>query len=126
VSWLLWQPAELRFKIEGAEPRVNASGDLVLKTAAGEVRQRRPIVYQGARRIEGGFVVHGRRVSFEVAAYDRSRLLVIDPVLVYSTTTGQFPISPANTLVVGGIKGKSLWQQFSRAFSICGRADRIA
>src|SRR6267142_4609696 len=63
-----------------------------LLSAAGELRLRRPVIYQetaGARRpIEGGFVVEGDRVRFQVAAWDASRPLVIDPVLGYSTYLG--------------------------------------
>jgi hypothetical protein len=81
-------PAQIRFEVQGAEVRLDSTGDLLLKTAAGEVRQRKPVVYQGDRKIDGGFVLHGHRVSFEVARYDRSRMLVIDPVLVYSTYLG--------------------------------------
>ena len=72
---------------------VDAQGELVLHTAAGAIRQRKPLIYQElrGRRIEvpGGYVLkRGRQVGFEVAAYDRSRPLVIDPVLVYSTYLG--------------------------------------
>ncbi len=95
-------PSRIRFKIEGAVPRVDAAGDLVLKTSAGEVRQRKPAVYQGERRIKGGFVVRGRPVSFEVAAYDRSRPLVIDPVLVYSTYLGGSSDDSGSGIAVDG------------------------
>ena len=64
----------------------------MLTTGAGELRLRRPVIYQetaGARRpIEGGFVLDGDRVRFRVAAWDASRPLVIDPVLGYSTYLG--------------------------------------
>src|SRR5262249_20809442 len=90
-DWIVKQggdPSRIRFKIEGAGPYVDAAGSLVLKTPAGEVRQRKPAVYQGDRKIDCRFVVRGKTVSFNVAAYDRSRQLVIDPVLVYSTYMG--------------------------------------
>jgi len=70
---------------------IDAEGDLVLHAAGGEIRQHKPIIYQeidGVRQeIAGGYVRKGaKRVGFKVAMYDRSRPLVIDPiVLSYST-----------------------------------------
>ena len=79
---------------EGAKRvEIDAKGDLVLHTDGGKVRQHKPIVYQevaGVRKeIGGAYVLRDRnRVGFEVAAYDRSRPLIIDPVLSYSTYLG--------------------------------------
>jgi hypothetical protein len=72
---------------------VDATGDLVLRLAGHEVRQHRPIAYQERasvrREIPGRYALDGEgRVGFEVAEYDRSQSLVIDPVLVYSTYLG--------------------------------------
>jgi hypothetical protein len=75
-----------------AKPKIDKSGDLILKTAGGEMRLRKPVVYQdinGERKaIDGRFTVDKAQVSFQLAQYDRSRPLVIDPVLVYSTYLG--------------------------------------
>ena len=68
----------------------------MLETAGGQVRMRKPVIYQegqespGARQeIAGGYALDAKRqVSFEVGDYDPSRALVIDPVLVYSTYLG--------------------------------------
>ncbi|HEX3321309.1 MAG TPA: hypothetical protein VHR84_11445 [Terriglobales bacterium] len=45
---------------------------------------------QGAKRnINGSFVViTGNEVGFQIANYDRSRALIIDPILSYSTYLG--------------------------------------
>ena len=72
---------------------MTAGGDLVAQTAAGELRQPRPVVYQdihGVRHlVAGDYVVDGDgRVRFRLGAYDASRPLVIDPVLSYSTYLG--------------------------------------
>src|SRR5437773_781610 len=69
---------------------VDAHGELVLHTAAGPIRQRKPDIYQevsGVRKkISGGYVLMGtHQIGFRVAAYDPSRPLIIDPVLFYST-----------------------------------------
>jgi hypothetical protein len=87
-------PKRIVLGFQGAQRlELNAEGELVLHAAGGAIRQRVPVIYQeidGARReIEGGYVLKGaNRVGFQVAAYDRSRPLVIDPTLVYSTYLG--------------------------------------
>ncbi len=86
---------QIQVAYEGVESLgVEAGGDLVLRTALGEVRQQKPRVYQeiGGKRVEVGAryaIVARNRVSFELAKYDRKRELRIDPVvLVYSTYLG--------------------------------------
>ncbi len=87
-------PAQVRLSLEGARSaRLDARGDLVLETAAGEVRQQRPLIYQerdGRREpVEGGYVLaSAREIAFHLGEYDRRRPLVIDPTLVFSTYLG--------------------------------------
>src|ERR1044071_5234869 len=77
--------------------RVDESGALVWDTAGGQVRQHQPIAYQttadGSRQTDASrFVLdEGRsQVGFEVASYDTSRPLVIDPAvsLIYGARFG--------------------------------------
>ena len=87
-------PQSIVLDFQGADRvEVNAKGELVLHTAVGSIRQQKPIIYQeidGVRReIAGGYVLQGtNQVGFQVPAHDRSRPLVIDPVLAYSTYLG--------------------------------------
>ena len=87
-------PVAIPLSFEGAEKlRIDAQGDLLLEAPDGEIRQHKPLVYQevaGARReIAGAYVLNGgRQVGFQVAAYDVSQPLIIDPVLSYSTYLG--------------------------------------
>ncbi|PYX55174.1 MAG: hypothetical protein DMG76_18980, partial [Acidobacteria bacterium] len=72
---------------------VDGQGNLVLRTARGPIRQQKPSIYQevdGVRReIAGGYALKNtHQVGFQVASYDVSRPLVIDPVLFYSTYLG--------------------------------------
>lgn len=84
----------IKLSVRGARAlELDPRGNLVLHTAAGAVRQQRPVVYQrvGARRraIAGRYVLAGHgRVGFRVGPYDHRRALVIDPVLAYSTYVG--------------------------------------
>jgi hypothetical protein len=83
-------PKLIHVKWEGpSEVTKNASGDLVLSASLGvSMVQRKPVILQEGKRIEGGYVVRGREVAFELARYDAAKPLVIDPVLVYSTYLG--------------------------------------
>jgi hypothetical protein len=94
-------PGCIALAFEGADRmELDGDGNLVLHTAAGEVVQRAPRIYQeidGARRsIPGGYVIRetphpqqsAPRVTFHVGEYDPRHPLVIDPVLVYSTYLG--------------------------------------
>jgi Beta-propeller repeat len=87
-------PEVVRLTFEGAEGiRVDENRDLVLHTSDREVRLRTPITYQvrnGQRRvIAAQYEITGENeVSLQVAAYDKSSPLIIDPVLSYSTYLG--------------------------------------
>jgi hypothetical protein len=69
-------------------------GNLTLSTANGELRVRRPLIYQvrdGKREyLSGSFRLDdsSSTVGFHVDEYDRSLPLTIDPQLVYSTYLG--------------------------------------
>jgi YVTN family beta-propeller protein len=87
-------PRVIALAVEGADAiELEAGGELVVKAAGRSMRLQNPIVYQevdGVRRdIAGGYRLEGaRRVRFDVADYDASRPLVIDPVLTYSSYLG--------------------------------------
>jgi hypothetical protein len=87
-------PKTIRLAFEGARSlRLDGEGNLVIRTEAGEVVQRRPHLYQDVGGVRtprsGSWVLRGkRRAGFRVGGYDRTAPLVIDPVLVYSTYLG--------------------------------------
>jgi hypothetical protein len=78
----------------GRPPYIDAEGDLILRSADGEVRFQKPLVYQAAadgRRIplEAQYALSRKGdIGFAVARYDPNKPLVIDPVLAYSTFLG--------------------------------------
>src|SRR5437660_4007755 len=90
-------PKAITLAFEGVEGMegvaIDALGDLVLRADGSEVRLRKPFVYQeqnGQRAvIPTRYVLTAQRqVAFEVAAYDATKPLIIDPVLAYSTFLG--------------------------------------
>jgi hypothetical protein len=105
-------PRQIRLAFEGTAdaPRLDAQGSLILPLASGEVRLQPPGVYQevdGQRQaVAGRYVLHSEagqvQVGFEVADYDRSRPLVIDPVLVYSTYGGGSGTDEGSRIAVDG------------------------
>jgi hypothetical protein len=87
-------PGVIALGFEGiTDLRVDKKGDLILRTDAGEIRQSRPVVYQqidDARRIiPATYLIKGKKqIAFQIANYDRSKPLVIDPTLAFSTYLG--------------------------------------
>jgi len=93
--------------------RVDAGGDLVIEAEGGEVRFQKPVVYQPRGSLNLEFTIHnsellnGRyvlaadnRVRFEVATYDPTEPLIIDPVMVYSTYIGGVGFDGGNGIAV--------------------------
>ena len=83
--------------------RIDGNGDLVVRIDDdGDVRLHKPVVYQVNRQgvrvyLDGRYIFAPAKskienpkskIHFAIAAYDRSRPLVIDPVLAYSTYFG--------------------------------------
>lgn len=108
-------PTAIRLSFQGADAlEIDEQGDLVLHTAAGDVREHKPVVYQMQSSVVSGQLTvatdHGQRITdstatehfldgryvltaqnevrFDVGPYDPTRPLVIDPVLSYSTYLG--------------------------------------
>jgi Domain of unknown function DUF11/Beta-propeller repeat len=89
-------PNVVALKFQGPRNlRIDTAGDLVLAVGDSNVRLQAPRVYQkfGAeeRKVAGRFTLRGQEkdeVGFQLGAYDRSRALIVDPVLVYSTYLG--------------------------------------
>jgi hypothetical protein len=84
----------LRIAVDGAESlAVDPDGSLVLGWGSGELRWRAPVAYQLAgdarQPVAARYVVRDRStVGFVLGDYDRSRQLIIDPVLMMSTLIG--------------------------------------
>lgn len=114
-------PRRIRLAFAGAKQvEVAPNGDLVLHTPAGAIRQQKPLLYQeigGVRReVAGRYTLlpmsepqamgnvpspEGRcQVGFQVAHYDATQPLVIDPVLSYATFLGGGTFDEARGIAV--------------------------
>jgi Bacterial Ig-like domain (group 3)/Glucodextranase, domain B len=114
-------PSQINQVIEGADSlRVDEAGDLIIQTKLGEIRQQRPKAYQtnGSKfdEVEGNFeLARDGSVRFNVGQYDKTKLLVIDPVLSYAailggqSNLGAIAVdSTGNTFAVGCATGTDL------------------
>ena len=86
-------PSQAELEFGGAEKIELQNGDLVIDGQDGGIRLTAPTVYQevvGHRQpVDGRFILRGQnRVGFAVGAYDKSRELIIDPLLIFSTYFG--------------------------------------
>lgn len=102
------------FRLDGASPRLESSGDLVYSLNGLEVRQHRPVAYQlaanGARTpIEASYrLAASGAIGFSLGAYDPARPLVIDPVFSYAGYIGGVRLESARAVVVDPADG-GLW-----------------
>lgn len=87
-------PKAARVSFEGADRlEIDAKGELVIHTEAGEVRQPKPFAYQQSDGVKAEvacrYRLEGRReVAFDLGRYDSGSELVIDPVLSYDAYLG--------------------------------------
>jgi hypothetical protein len=86
-------PNRIKLNFKGATAtELDAEGNLILRTPAGDITQAKPFAYQeiaGVRReVPASYQVDRRGVSFKLGNYDRTLPLVIDPVFVYSSFLG--------------------------------------
>jgi uncharacterized repeat protein (TIGR01451 family) len=101
-------PSQAELQFDGASKLELSDGDLILTGAdAGGLRLQAPQIYQrdGDRQkpVTGRFILRaGNRVGFEIGAYDRSRELIIDPVLIFSTYFGGSGTETSPSVAVNG------------------------
>jgi hypothetical protein len=85
--------AKIRLGFDGAAPRIDESGDLVVTEGPAAMKFRQPVAYQEIEGVRKPVAVRYRMeerstVRLEAAAYDGSRKLVVDPVLVFTAVLG--------------------------------------
>ena len=85
-------PSRIRMIVSGARSLRTAAGKLIAATACGDVVMNRPYAYQtvnGRRKqVACSFRLERKTVAFQVARYDASRPLVVDPKVVFGTYLG--------------------------------------
>ena len=101
-------PNSIMLEFAGADKiSLDADGDLLLGLGTKTIRQHQPVVYQeigGARKmLSGNYLLHsGMQVGFQIAGYDKTKPLIIDPVLAYSATFGGSGLNQGLGIAVDG------------------------
>jgi len=100
-------PSAVRMSYDGVEAlHRTPAGDLELSIAGRNVLQRRPVAWQetGGKRVPVPveYIVNtqDRQVGLQIASYDHSQPLTIDPVLQYGTFFGGTGDEGANSLAI--------------------------
>ena len=86
-------PGDILLKLMGAQSaKVNKNGELEIATDSGMIRFSKPVAFQerdGKREnVQVAYRLEKNAYGFNAGTYDRSRPLIIDPVLAYSTYVG--------------------------------------
>ena len=101
-------PSQIRLKFAG-QTKIDpaANGDLLLKSAAGDLLLKRPTIYQQRPHQSEKIQVPGEyflaandEVAFHIGPYDKTQTLIIDPALVYSTFLGGTTSDQVNAIAV--------------------------
>ena len=84
---------DIQMQFNGVEPNIDEQGDLVIHTSVNTVVEQAPYAYQVIDGVETmvpcRYVMKGGKLSFDFPeGYDKTRQLVIDPVLKFATYTG--------------------------------------
>lgn len=120
-------PRRITIEVRGGRPRLDERGRLFVKTRGGRFVQQRPRIFQpGGDRVRGRFAVEGRTVRFVIGAYDRTRPLIIDPVIVYSTFNGGAGADLGADVAVGPDGAAVVAGRAAAGFPLVGAADSTA
>ncbi len=99
-------PNQVQLEFAGAKSvSVDGSGNLSVETPSGSLGLQKPLVYQeieGARlHIDSAYTLADNgKVGFQIAEYDKSKPLVIDPVLLWGTYLGGSGLDQGNGLAL--------------------------
>jgi gliding motility-associated-like protein len=84
---------QIKIVSEGLDDlKLQGDGNLILRTSILDILEFKPKIFQEGRNkqidVEGAFLVTGKEIIYEIAPYDSSKTLIIDPELSFSTYSG--------------------------------------
>jgi|GEM_PF-1380263 gliding motility-associated-like protein len=64
-------------------------GDIIFTTPLGQIKETKPICFQEGKLIyKSNWEVHNKTLTLNISEYDKSKTLIIDPFLIWSTYFG--------------------------------------
>ncbi|MFM7765120.1 MAG: hypothetical protein ACKO6I_05610, partial [Sphingomonadales bacterium] len=90
-DWLLnpgADPSRIKLEMQGQNQMSLVENAAVCETSVGNFTLKKPLAFQGEKPVECTFRQEQNTLSFVQGAYDKSKPLIIDPVLVFSTYSG--------------------------------------
>ncbi len=83
-------PTEIKMVYEGLTPSLNKEGQLILKTAFGEIIETAPVAYSltSMKKVKCSFEINNNVVSFKLGRYNKKHTIIIDPTLVFTSFSG--------------------------------------
>jgi gliding motility-associated-like protein len=87
------QPSQIHLSYEGLDKMKIKGGNLILKTSLGQIVEEKPFAYQmingKVRTVKCEYLLDGNELKFDFPeGYDEEVELVIDPVIIFSTSSG--------------------------------------
>ena len=126
-------PSEISMRVQGAKKlQVNGQGELELTTASGVMRLTNPVAYQqidsSRRQVPVRYQVDQNSYGFILGAYDKSRELVIDPLVkvwhISSVTEGLESIDTAIMTLAADDQGNVYAAGYANSQLIIYKLDR--
>jgi hypothetical protein len=84
-------PGQIKLKFGHQEGlSLNRDGSFSINCRLGIITEQKPESYQGNTAIKTEFILENNTIKFNVAKYDQSKELIIDPAVIWSTFFGGF------------------------------------
>lgn len=83
-------PSQIAVEIKGATKlSIDENGALLISTPLGIITQKKPVAFQNGKEVQASWLMKGGKLYFNLGDYDKTKTLIIDPVLrVWGTYCG--------------------------------------
>ncbi len=80
-------PSQIKIAYSGAIERQQLEGGaLITETQVGQLTDHKPVSMQNGKIIETNYAMNGNKLTFVIGAYDKSKQLTIDPLVLFTSS----------------------------------------